>query len=80
MTVITTNIQPVSDSNSESHSNGNRVEHIVVCTCSSSELNDYGDQAVVCLLFNGLLAHLFSLLLLFFLVICKFDDKFLHQG
>ena len=45
MTVITTNIQPVSDSNSESHSNGNRVDHIVVSTRSSSELNDYGDQA-----------------------------------
>ena len=45
MTVITTNIQPVSDSNSESHSNGNRVVHIAGSTRSSSELNDYGDQA-----------------------------------
>ena len=45
MTVITTNTQPVSDSNSESHSNGNRVAHIAGSTCSSSELNDYADQA-----------------------------------
>ena len=39
------NIQPASDSNSESNSDGDRVERIVESISNSSELNDSGDQA-----------------------------------
>ena len=39
------NIQPASDSNSESDNNSDRVEHIVGSSSNSSELNDSGDQA-----------------------------------
>lgn len=39
------NIQPASDSISESDSDNDRVERIVGSSCSSSELNDSGDQA-----------------------------------
>lgn len=39
------NIQPASDSISESDSDNDRVERIVGSSSSSSELNDSGDQA-----------------------------------
>ena len=39
------NIQPASDSNSESDSYSDRVERIVGSTSNSSELSDSGDQA-----------------------------------
>ena len=39
------NIQPASDSNSESDSDSGRVERIVGSAGNSSELNDSGDQA-----------------------------------
>ena len=39
------NIQPASDSNSESDNNSDRVEHIVGSSSNSSELNDSGDKA-----------------------------------
>ena len=39
------NIQPASDSNSESHSDSDWVERIVGSSGNSSELNDSGDQA-----------------------------------
>ena len=40
------NIQPASDSNSESDSYSDRVERIVGSTSNSSELSDSGDQAM----------------------------------
>ena len=39
------NIQPASDSNSESHSDSHGVERVVRVTSNSSELNDSGKQA-----------------------------------
>ena len=39
------NIQPASDSNSESENDSDRVEHIVGSSSNSSELNDSGDKA-----------------------------------
>ena len=39
------NIQPASDSNSESHSDSQWVERVVRVTSNSSELNDSGEQA-----------------------------------
>ena len=39
------NIQPASDSNSESENDSDRVEHIIGSISNSSELNDSRDQA-----------------------------------